>query len=133
MFFVYMDDEEGFEAVRGSLPREHRADLEIGRSLALAFTGVDRPATILRHLTAAPDASELAARLTGVTWALAARRLNDREYFTQCIRQAGADAALLERLPAICHEARERAESYADWQARTRDGVTELWATSVRG
>jgi len=130
MFFVYMDDEKGLGAARESVPREHHADFEIGRSLALGFTGVDRPRALLRHLTAARDADELAARLTGVTWALTAREMNDGEYLARCLGRSGeTDTSLLEQLPAFCRAAREEATSYADWQVRTREAVLNFHAT----
>ena len=130
MFFVHMHDEQGLGAARESVPREHHADFEIGRSLALGFTGVDRPGALLQHLAAARDADELASRLLGVTWALSAREMNDREYLASCLgRGAETDTSLLAQLPAICRAAQEKATSYADWQVRTREAALSLHAT----
>ena len=130
MFFVYMDDEAGFRELAGSPPlAERRADLELGRALACGFTGVDRPETLLGFVAAARDEQELAARLTGVTWALTARRMNDPEYFERCIGPAGQTGRLpLARLPEICNEALAVATSYGDWQARTREAALALHA-----
>ena len=128
LFFVFMDDEEGFRDVQDRVPPGRRADLEFGRSLALAFTGVGRPLVIARHLASARDAEEKAARLMGVTWALAAREMNDAEYFRECVGRAPlATGELLTLLPALCREALDGAVDYIDWQARTRAGVTRAF------
>lgn len=130
LFFVFMDDEEGFERVRETVSPERRGDVEFGRSLAVAFTGVDRPAEIVKYIEAAAGEEDRAARLGGVTWGLAAREMNDPDYFNRCIGAAPAGAAdLLRRLPEACRAALEASSSYLDWQRRTRDEVVRLYAS----
>lgn len=120
LFFVFMDDEEGFRREQDLDHGAHRYDLEFGRSLALAFTGLDRPEAIVHHLTSARGADDLAARLTGVTWALTARRMTDPSYFQHCMGGASpAWRGLFTRLPSLCHAALEEARDYGDWQRRT--------------
>jgi hypothetical protein len=129
MFFVHMDDEAGFTALLGTLPGAAGADLETGRSLARAFTGIDRPPVVVEHLARARDDDDLGARLTGVAWALTARRMSDPAYFDECLGRAGpADRSLLSALPELCAAARQGAASYGDWQARTREAAVALYA-----
>jgi hypothetical protein len=53
--------------------------------------------------------------------------MNDADYFARCMERATPPTrALLERLPEICDRALEQAESYADWQERTREAVRSL-------
>jgi len=128
-YFVYMDDPEGFEAVKSALPAERRWDLEFGRSLARGFTGIDRPRVLAEYLSAAGDDATLSARLSGLTWALAARRMNDAAYFTECLGRADAPTRdLLARLPGLCEAALAESSDYGDWQSRTRDAAVELYA-----
>jgi len=128
MFFVYMDDERGFQALRGALPEVRRGDLEFGRSLACGFTGVDRPNALVEHVLGAPDPRDREARLLGITWALAARKMNDERYFYECLsRAAPARRSWLARLPELCEAARGDALGYADWQARTQRAVLAAW------
>jgi hypothetical protein len=126
-FFTRMDDPVGFRHLCDALP-EYVEDLEFGRALARAFTGVDRAAALLRWLEQA-DAGERAARLVGTTWGLTARHACDPAYFRSCM--AGTDPSdrlFLERLPRICEASRAGASDYADWQARTRAAVVAAWA-----
>lgn len=126
LFFLYMDDDEGYRSLRNRLAPERRGDFEIGRSLALAFTGIDRPGAIARHLVSAQGEDERADRLLGVTWALAAREMNDPEYFEACLALAPASTAdLLRRLPHLCRQALAASSDYVAWQRRTRDLVVE--------
>jgi len=128
LFFVYMDDERGFRELKKTLPAERSTDLELGRSLACGFTGIDRPAGLVSYVRDAADAEIRAARLVGVTWALTARRMNDAGYFASCLERVGTgDRALLSSLPDLCDAERDRATSYTDWQARTRDAVSRVW------
>ena len=86
---------------------------------------MDRPDGLVEHVAAAGQDEDRAARLTGVTWALTARRMNDRAYFEDCMRKARpANGELLRRLPRLCDEALRESRSYGDWQTRTRDAVT---------
>ncbi len=124
LFFVYMDDEKSFESEKAAARDEHRDDLEFGRSLALAFTGLDRPERIVTHLDAARGGRDQAARLLGVTWALTAREMNDPDYFGECVGRAPAETGkLLRRLPELCRGALDRSGSYAEWQRKTREAV----------
>lgn len=128
MFFAYMDDPQGFRDLAGRLPPARRAELECGRALALGFTGIDRPEALVAHLDEARGTEELGARLTGIAWALAAREMNDPDYFRDCLAGAGAaEAAWLERLPALCELARAEAASYGDWQSRTREAARQWY------
>jgi hypothetical protein len=130
LFFVFKDDEEGFERARGAVSPERRGDMTFGRSLAVAFTGVDRPDAILKYVEAAAGEEDRAARLGGVTWGLAAREMNDPDYLGRCLGAAAAGTAdLLRRLPEACRAALEASSSYLDWQERTRDEVVRLYAT----
>ena len=130
LFFVHMHDEAGFEKEKDGTP-EHRDDIEFGRSLALAFTGVDHPQLLVRHIAAARDESDLAARLLGVTWALTAREMNDPAYFANCIDRASADGRkLLRRLPQLCREALDRSRTYPEWQHGTRKSVLGVYPTA---
>src|SRR5262249_53753084 len=88
LFFVYMEDEVSYRLERDAVPIEHRYDLEQGRSLAIAFTGVDRPVVLAAHVAAARDETERRARLLGVTWALTAREMSDAPHFRRCVAQA---------------------------------------------
>jgi hypothetical protein len=124
LFFVFMEDETGFRRERDEVHRDLRMDREQGRSLALAFTGVDRPRGIEEYLEHAADETELSARLTGVTWALTAREMNDRAYFQRCM----ADATdgwrdLFLRLPGLCLQALQQSAHYSEWQERSRDAA----------
>ncbi len=124
LFFVHMDDEEGFERAKAETRPNHRADLEFGRSLACAFTGLDRPDRLVKHLTAARGERDLAARLLGVTWALTAREMNDPDYFQACLARASVETQkLLRRLPEACREALSRSSTYAEWQRNTGEAV----------
>jgi hypothetical protein len=123
-FFVFLDNDAGFRRVREACPEEFRSDLELGRSLARGFTGIDRAEELLPPVRRVQSADERAARLTGLTWALAARRMNDPAYFERCVERApAADRALLTELPALCEAAQAGAASYFDWQERTRQRV----------
>jgi hypothetical protein len=136
LFFVCMGDEARFARDKAATPAEHRDDLESGRSLALAFTGLRRPERILRHLSEARGGDELAARLLGVTWALTAREMNDPDYVLECLGSLQpAEQALMRRLPELCREAKVRAVSYGDWRTKTQASVVEAYAASagVRG
>jgi len=129
LFFVTMDDAQALERIVLALPEAHRGDLALGYALALGFTGVDRPEQLVRHVVRAGDPEQRAARLTGITWALSARRMNDRGYFEECMGRAPDDwRELLEPLPSLCQQAQQQAGSYADWQARTRAAVVDHWA-----
>ena len=129
LFFVFLDDPAGFEREKAEAPEAHRDDIELGRSLAVAFTGTNRPDRILAYLAAARDARERAARLLGVTWALTAREMNDPEYFEECVGRASTgEQKLLRLLPALCREALGRSHSYAEWQGRTQAAAVEAYA-----
>ena len=131
LFFVYMNDEDAFASFKASAPAERRGDLELGRSLACGFTGVDRPEALIRYLDQAESDEDLGARLTGVTWAMAARRMNDREYFERCLAPASdPHRELLETLPELCDREFERADDYADWQLKTRSAVLEHYRSA---
>jgi hypothetical protein len=133
LFFVFMDDERGFRRERDRRP-EHRDDIECGRSLALGFTGLDRPTTLADHLAAARGKGELEARLTGIAWALTARDMNDADYLRRCLGAAPRpwDRFLL-RLPGLCRQALIESGSYREWQARTRHAASEAHAASGLG
>jgi len=131
LFFVYMDDPEGFVRERDAAEEPLRDDLELGRSLAVGFTGTDRPASLADHIETASDDSERAARLTGITWALAAREMNDADYFRRCIAKAGDEwRELFLRLPALCRGALEESGSYREWQERTRAAAVSAYRSS---
>ncbi len=131
LFFVYMDDEASFLRERDAERGRHREDMEFGRSLALAFTGIDRPQTIAAHVAAARDEGELGARLTGITWALTAREMSDPDYFHRCVARAPEGwGPLLSGFPAICRKAFSESTSYAEWQSKTRAGVAGAYAAS---
>ena len=131
LFFVFMDDPRGFEEVKRSLP-SRAEDLEQGRALALGFTGIDRPGLLLDHLAGAAGEGELAARLTGLTWALTAREMNDPAYFESCLSSLpGRERGRLRRLPALCRDALGVSKSYFEWQGRTRTLALEGWTGSV--
>ncbi len=124
LFFVFMEDEVAFRRERDKMSGQLRMAREQGRSLAVAFTGVDRPRTIENHLEQATDEEELSARLTGVTWALTAREMNDRSYFRRCM--AGASdhwRDLFTRLPGLCLKAQQQSANYDEWQERSRDAA----------
>lgn len=128
LFFVFMDDEAGFQHVRSGLAPERRPDLEIGRSLALGFTGIDRPETLVHHLSTAPSEADRAARLTGLTWALTAREMNDHAYFDACLASAHAEwRSFFRTLPRLCRDAFAASNSYLDWQEKTRAGATAAY------
>lgn len=131
LFFVYMDDEAGFRRERDAAGGEHREDMEHGRSLALAFTGVDRPETIAAHVAAAEDEPDLRARLTGVTWALTARAMNDAAYFRRCAASAPAGwSDLMPGLAALCSKALAESRTYTEWQAKTRNAAGDAYAAA---
>jgi hypothetical protein len=131
LFFVCRDDEERFAREKSALPAERRNDVESGRSLALAFTGLRRPERILLHLSSAKDDGERALRLLGVTWALTARAMNDPAYFEQCLGSLPPPhRALLRLLPQRCLEAREAAAGYAEWRAMTKGRAASAYADS---
>lgn len=128
LFFVCMEDETRFERERAAVPAERRGDLEFGRSLALAFTGLRTPERILRHLEAPLPEDERRARLLGVTWALTAREMNDRDHFERCL--AGVpegDRDRLARLPVLCREALGRSGSYDAWRLNTLDAAIAVF------
>ena len=125
-FFVFHDNELGFRRLREASPEEFRCDVELGRSLATGFTGIDRPETLLPFVRKASTTDERAARLTGVTWAVTARKMNDPDYFDRCMeRVPDPDRALLTDLPALCDAARDASDGYFDWQTRTRQAAVE--------
>jgi hypothetical protein len=131
MFFATMDDEAGWRALRESLPAAKGPDLEFGRALARGFTGIDRPEEFVGYIDAASGPEDRASRLTGITWALTARRMNDPPYFARCLERAGAaSCGLLETLPRVCEDMRASAGSYAAWQAATRQAVVRLYRGS---
>jgi hypothetical protein len=132
LFFVFMDDDDGFRRERDACPAAYRLDMETGRSLATAFTGVDRPARIAEHLDAAAEDVELRARLTGVTWALAARQMNDGNYFEACMASAPRGwRDLLGRLPGLCSDTLQQSAAYDEWQGRA--GAMALEAYRAAG
>jgi hypothetical protein len=129
LFFVHMDDEPGYRRLAAGVPAERRADIELGRSLATGFTGLDRPLRILQHLRSSADETELGARLTGVTWALTARAMNDPAHYQTCLdRVDDRSAAFLRTLPPLCTEALHASASYFEWQRRTRDAALRAHA-----
>ena len=131
LFFVCMEDATRWERERASVPAERRNDLESGRSLALAFTGISQPETILHHLAGAASDEEREQRLLGVTWALTAREMNDPPYFDDCLRGLPPPhQALLRRLPRECREARESSAGYDDWRMKTRERVASAYVAS---
>jgi hypothetical protein len=124
LFFVCMEDEERYQRAKAAVPAEHRNDVESGRSLALAFTGLSRVGRILGHLTDASDGDELGFRLLGVAWALTAREMNDPEYFERCIAvEVPEGQALLRRLPELCRQALSLSKNYEEWRMTTKDRV----------
>jgi len=134
LFFVHMDDAPGFARALDLVGPEHRADMVFGRSLALGFTHVDRPELLADYLRSAEGEEELAARLTGVTWALTARAMNDPAYFDACLSSAPSPTRrLLAGLPPLCREALDASGSYQEWQQRTRRAVLEAWTAAPRG
>jgi hypothetical protein len=107
--------------------------METGRSLALAVTGIREPARILAHAAAALDAGERAARLLGITWALAAREMNDPEYFAACLAALpGSERDWLLRMPALCREALSETNQYEEWQRRTAAKVAAAYDTRTK-
>jgi hypothetical protein len=129
LFFVYMDDEDGFRSLLSTLEPDARDDFEFGRALARGFTGIDSAETLLPFVARGESENASASRLTGITWALTARRMNDPEYYSQCIAAtSGDERALFEALPVLCEEARGQATSYLDWQDRTRAAITQRYA-----
>ena len=123
-----MEDEERFQREKAAMPAEHRNDVESGRSLALAFTGLSRAGRILLHVAGAND-DELSFRLLGVTWALEARKMSDPEYFERCMAvETPAGQALLRRLPELCRGARSRSASYEEWRMKTKDAVVSAYS-----
>ena len=131
LHFVCMEDEDRFTRAKAGVPAAYRDDVESGRSLAVAFTGINRPELILRHLAAAADDHALALRLLGVTWALTAREMNDPDYFERCLAALPPGRRHLLRLLAQrCGEAKERATSYAAWRVETRDAVMAVYSAS---
>lgn len=134
LFFVCMEDDDRFRREKDRTPDAHRDDLESGRALAFAFTGLRSPARILEHLSGAKDADELGSRLLGVTWALTAREMNDPDYFLECLGVlAPAERALLRVLPERCRGALAVSASYDQWRMKTRDAVMEAYAASAEG
>jgi hypothetical protein len=131
LFFVCMDDEDRFQREKTGTPAEHRNDVESGRSLAFAFTGLGRPEQILLHLSGAGDDDELGFRLLGVTWALTAREMNDEEYFLGCLDAlAPVEQALLRLLPQRCREALALSASYEEWRMKTKDAAVAAYTAS---
>lgn len=131
LHFVCMEDEDRFARAKAGVPAAYRDDVESGRSLAVAFTGINTPEAILRHLAAAADDHALALRLLGVTWALTAREMNDPDYFEQCLATLPPGRRhLLRLLSQRCREARERATSYAAWRVETQDAVMAVYSAS---
>ena len=131
LHFVCMDDEPRFQREKGMVPAERRNDLESGRSLAFAFTGISHPERILLHLAGSADDEERALRLLGVTWALAARELTDPAYFDACLRELPpSQQALLRLLPRECRAAREESASYEEWRTKTRDRAAAAYVAS---
>ena len=129
LFFVHMNNEEGFRHACETVDPGCRQDLEFGRSLALTFTQLSHPERILSHLDAASGEDEHATRLTGVTWALTAREMNDPEYFRKCLGQLPDHSReLLCRLPALCRDALSRSGSYREWQGKTRTAVVQEYS-----
>jgi hypothetical protein len=129
LFFVCMDDEGRFRREKAATPAEHRNDLEAGRSLAFAFTGLRRPENMLLHFSSAKDADELGSRLLGATWGLTAREMNDPDYFTACVGSLEpAEQALFRLLPQRCREAQGSASSYEEWRTKTKDAVVQAYA-----
>jgi hypothetical protein len=128
LFFVTLDDAGALERILSALPARHRADLLFGHALAHGFTGVDRPDDLVHRVARSADPTERAARLTGITWALTARRMNDPDYFHDCMgRVRDGWRGILDPLPDLCLRAFEGADSYAAWQERTRGAVLEHW------
>jgi hypothetical protein len=126
-----MEDDGRFARAKAGVPEAYRDDVESGRSLALAFTGINRPEAILRHLAVSSDEDALAVRLLGVTWALTAREMNDQDYFERCLAAlTPGRRALLRLLPQRCREARQRAGSYAAWRVATRDAALAAYSAS---
>jgi len=124
LFFVFMEDEAAFQRERDEVQGDLRMAREQGRSLAVAFTGVDRPRGIEEYLEQAANEAELSARLTGVTWALTAREMNDRSYFQRCMADASNHwRDLFARLPGLCLQALQQSAGYDEWQERTRDAA----------
>jgi len=131
LFFVCMDDEARFLREKTAAPAEHRSDVEAGRSLALAFTGLRRPERILLHLSGARTDNETGSRLLGVAWALTAREMNDPDYFAACLAGlAPAEQVLLRLLPQRCREALSVSSSYDEWRLKTKDAVVQAYAAS---
>ena len=112
-------------------PAAHASDVEQGRSAAVGMLEIDRPSRIVAHLERAQDAGDLAARLAGVTWGLAARRRGDPDYFTRCTAEAGAARSLLRSLAERCVDLARGASSYARWQEQTRDAALAAWVVAA--
>ena len=131
LFFVCMDDEDRFQRVKAAAPAAYRDDIESGRSLAFAFTGIRRAERILVHLAGARDDDELRLRLLGVAWALTAREMNDPDYFEHCLAAlTPGQRALFRLLPQRCREALTRTTSYDAWRAETQAAASAAYATS---
>lgn len=132
LFFVFMEDEAAFRRERDEAHRDLRMEREQGRSLALAFTGADRPRGIEEYLEQAADEAELSARLTGVTWALTARQMNDRAYFQRCMAGASDGARdLFLLLPGLCLQALQQSADYDEWQQRSRDAALKAYRLAL--
>lgn len=130
LFFVCMNDEDRFKREKTQAPAAYRNDLEAGRALAFAFTGLRRPERILLHFSGASDGDELGSRLLGATWALTAREMNDSDYFLECVGLLPpAEQALLRLLPQRCREALSRSSSYEEWRTKTKDAVVSEYAS----
>jgi hypothetical protein len=119
-----MEDEARYQREKAGVPAEHRHDVESGRSLAFAFTGMRQAERILPHVGGARDDDELGFRLLGVTWALTAREMNDPEYFELCLAPlAPAQRELLRLLPQRCRAALAQSSSYDAWRSKTKAAV----------
>ena len=69
-----------------------------------------------------------------MTWALAARKMNDEEYFTSCMAEASEKMQpLFLDLPGLCDQALEESSSYGEWQTRTRDAAVRAYLSSQAG
>lgn len=127
-FFVSRDDAQGLRTVAEGLPEPYRLDLEAGCALARGFTAMDRPERIVAHVAEADGDERRKARLLGVAWAMAARKMCAPEYFEACLeRAAEPQRELLRRLPELCAEAESGARDYGDWRERTAAAAIELW------
>jgi hypothetical protein len=130
LWFVFMDAPERIFAEFDTWEEEYRGDGYSGLGLAITFTNIDSLDFAFEFAKQIPEKYR-SHYYQGMIFALAARHMNDKEYFDQQVSNLKSDRQtwIYEAL-AICDDCFEKtktlASPYKAWRNCTQEGISQV-------